>query len=152
MSDQPHAGMVTFAKDGIRFTYRVAAVVVRDGKILFERDPKRDLLFLPGGRVELLEAAEDAVARELHEELGAQVLVDRLLWVVENFFALDAERVHELGLYYLCRVRGELLRFESGRTFEWHKLEALPALDIRPAFLKTELTNLPAAPVCRIER
>lgn len=34
----------------------------------------------------MLEPAEEALRREIQEELGEEIGVDRLVWVAENFF------------------------------------------------------------------
>ena len=51
-----------------------------------------------------MEDAEKALAREMQEELGVDVCVDRLLWVVENFFNYQDNPYHELGLYFLMSI------------------------------------------------
>jgi len=56
--------MVTFKEGSSRFTYRVGAVVLRQGHVLLMRSVGEDVWFVPGGRVELGETAKDAVARE----------------------------------------------------------------------------------------
>ena len=45
--------MVTFSAGAMRFTYRVGAVVVREGHVLLMRNLSEDYWFTPGGRVEL---------------------------------------------------------------------------------------------------
>ncbi len=45
--------------------------------------------------MELLETSEEAVLREVQEELGVPAKVLRLLWLVENFWHLEDRRVHE---------------------------------------------------------
>jgi hypothetical protein len=45
--------MVTFSVGATRFTYRVAAVVVREGHVLLMRNLAEDYWFTPGSRVEL---------------------------------------------------------------------------------------------------
>jgi 8-oxo-dGTP pyrophosphatase MutT (NUDIX family) len=145
--------MITFDNADIRFTYRAAGVVIRDGAVLFERAVgDGGFLFLPGGRIELLESADQTVVRELQEELGVTVTAPRLLWFVESFFVLGPRRTHEVALYFLCGLPETHLRFEAGRTFEWHPLSSLASLDVRPAFLKADLLRLPAIPEHRVVR
>jgi 8-oxo-dGTP diphosphatase len=61
----------------------VAAVIVRDGTVLVcRRAPHKDAAGLwefPGGKVEAGETAQEALARELREELGVDVVVGALL-------------------------------------------------------------------------
>ncbi|MGH3109584.1 MAG: NUDIX hydrolase [Gaiellaceae bacterium] len=51
---------------------------------------------LLGGGVEFGERAEDAVARELREETGAEVRVGRHLGVLENLFTFEGKPWHEI--------------------------------------------------------
>ena len=62
---------LTFSLSGGCFNCRVAAVIVRDGKILAMQDDRSPYWYLPGGRVRLGETAQQALGRELEEELGA---------------------------------------------------------------------------------
>ncbi len=39
----------------------------------------------------------------MREELEVEVRVERLIWVVENFFEYQGMSPHELGLYFLMR-------------------------------------------------
>ena len=49
------------------FNYRVAAVIVNDGKILAQRNTKTNEYYLPGGRVVFGETSEEALLREIEE-------------------------------------------------------------------------------------
>ena len=45
-------------------------MIISDGKILAMQDERSPYYYLPGGRVMLGETAEEAVIREVQEELG----------------------------------------------------------------------------------
>src|SRR3954449_8179577 len=95
--------MITYRAQGGNFNFRVAGVLLdRTGeRVLIHRAPSEPFWTLPGGRVELMEPASEAFKREMLEELGADVQVERLLWVVENFFPYDGKRWHEIAFYFL---------------------------------------------------
>jgi 8-oxo-dGTP diphosphatase len=61
----------------------VAAVIIRDGCVLAcRRNPDRSaggLWEFPGGKVEPGESVEDALAREIREELGVEIEVGELI-------------------------------------------------------------------------
>jgi len=61
----------------------VAAVIIRDGRVLAcRRNRERSaggLWEFPGGKVELSESAEDALAREIREELGVEIEIGALI-------------------------------------------------------------------------
>jgi 8-oxo-dGTP pyrophosphatase MutT (NUDIX family) len=60
--------MVTFVSGQTRFTYRVAAIIVRGDHVLLMRNLAEDYWFVPGGRAEIGESAAKALAREITEE------------------------------------------------------------------------------------
>ena len=78
--------MITLRDESWLFQYRAAAILVRDGCVLLCRDNSNRLWYVPGGRVELGESS-DALVREMSEELKVSVQIERLVWVVETFWA-----------------------------------------------------------------
>ena len=146
-----------------RFNFRVAGVAIRDGQVLLHRGERDSYWSLPGGRAELLESTEETLRREMLEELGIAARVERLLWVVENFFTLDARKYHELSLYFLMtlppEVGGGETRFygeelEPRFIYEWHPLDGLGelALPLKPSFLYDGLPSLPEVPAHLVHR
>ncbi|MCL6580416.1 MAG: NUDIX domain-containing protein [Firmicutes bacterium] len=152
--------MISFSQGGTLFNYRVAGVAYRDDglggrRVLLHRSAKDDFWCLPGGRCELLEASREAVRREMREEIGVEVEVGRLLWVVEAFFA-DPEGknpCHELCFYYRIELPADFLR-TAGETFggrdgdlellfRWFSVRDVPELNLVPPFLRE---RLPAPP------
>ena len=67
------------------FNYRVAAVIVNDGKILAQRNIKPNEYYLPGGRVTFGETSEEALLREIKEELKIDITDYSPLWLNECF-------------------------------------------------------------------
>lgn len=61
-----------------------------------------------GGAVEPGETSQEAVAREIFEEVGLEIGNVRLLGVLENRFHLDGEPLHEVVFVYQGRFRNEL--------------------------------------------
>jgi 8-oxo-dGTP diphosphatase len=65
----------------------VGAVVLHDGQMLLVRrgnEPSEGTWAVPGGRVEYGETLHEAVVREVREETGVDVAVDRFLGFVER--------------------------------------------------------------------
>lgn len=147
--------MIAFDAGDARFNCRVVGVALHEGRVLLHRAETEDFWSLPGGRAELLEPATDTLRREMREELGVEVAVERLLWVVENFFDYDAKSYHELALYFLMTLphdsplrqqREPFLGDEEGLIliFRWHTLDELRRTTIYPTFLREALRSLPA--------
>ena len=61
---------ISFKSGNEKFNYRVCAMMISDGKILAMHDERSPYYYLPGGRVEIGETAENAVIREVQEELS----------------------------------------------------------------------------------
>ncbi len=93
----------------------VAGVVVReDGRVLTIKRADNGTWEPPGGVLELTEAPEDGVRREVYEETGVKIRVDRLTGVYKN----TARGI--VALVFRCRVEGgnEQLSDESAAV-EW---------------------------------
>jgi ADP-ribose pyrophosphatase YjhB (NUDIX family) len=146
--------MIALNQPGANFSLRTAAVAIHDGYVLLHRSEQDDFWSLPGGRCELLETAQDAIQREMREELGAEARVERLLWVLENFFCYDGVACHELGLYFLIDLGPAFAHYDPDVPFEgteeslrlvfrWFALDALQNVRLYPTFLRDALQDLP---------
>jgi len=156
--------MIRFDQGNRRFNYRVAGVAIHNDSVLLHRADHESFWTLPGGRAEHGETAEDTIRREMREELETDVHVDRLLWVVENFFEYDGLRYHELAQYFLIRfpegtapLRAEAFdRINAGVRFRFRwfpvRRDELDELALFPAFLSRGLTDLPRSVVHIVER
>ena len=140
------------------FNYRIVGVAVRGDEVLLHRAVTDDFWALPGGRAELREPAEATLRREMREELDVEVRVERLLWVVENFFTFRGVDHHELALYFLIDLPSDSLPATARRpfrgdeeglelVFEWHPRAGLDRVRLYPTFLREALHSLPETPV-----
>ena len=150
--------MITFSKGNIKFTYRVAAVIIHQHHVLLQHAVREGHWFLIGGRAELREAAQETIKREVREELNLDARVERLLWVVENFFARAEMLHHELGLYFLVSIPDNASIRAISQPFtrtdtdageelvlQWHPLDKLADAPLYPSFLQQALKALPEA-------
>ncbi len=88
---------------------RVGAIIQRDGRILMVANPKADYLYSVGGRIQFGETAEEAVIREVLEETGCRMAVDRLGFIHENYFYGDnasnrGKVIYEVSFFFYMRV------------------------------------------------
>lgn len=81
--------MTVPCEDGI-INLRVGAIIMMNGKILMVGNDRADYLYSVGGRIKLGETSEEAVVREVFEETGVKMEVDRLGFIHENYFYGDA--------------------------------------------------------------
>jgi 8-oxo-dGTP diphosphatase len=109
------------------FQVFVAAVMFdEDKKILLVKSTyKRFHLWgLPGGSLEYGEHPEKAVIREVLEETGLKICI-------EKFLLVNSWRPDRVGLYYLCRiVDGTFHPSDEVSEFAYFSVEDLP--DIHP--------------------
>lgn len=146
---------ISYKTESGKFNYRVCAVIISDGKILAMHDERSPYFYLPGGRVKMGETAEDAVIREVREELGIIAKIARPLWLNQAFFTEDVDhlRYHELCIYFLMDIsetdlleRGNEFTVNEGKRthiFEWLDFDQLKEEYFYPLFLKKEIFNLP---------
>jgi 8-oxo-dGTP diphosphatase len=111
----------------------VAALVLRDGEVLLtQRRADQDLPLLwefPGGKIERGESPEEALARELREELGVEVTVGRIWDVLYHRYpAYDVYM-----LVYRCSLTGGEPRPVEVADVRWVAPAALPEYAILPA-------------------
>lgn len=79
------------------------------------------LLSLIGGRVEMLESSDCAIKREVKEELGEEVEINKTLWIVENFFEYEKKNYHEISTIYLVRLPKESDIINKNKSFYRHE-------------------------------
>ncbi|MFB0842087.1 NUDIX hydrolase [Paenibacillus oleatilyticus] len=143
---------ITIKNQNEEFLLRVAGVLIKENKVLLHKTKKGNAWVLPGGRGEINEETGKTVIREFAEELGLNVKVARLLWIVENFNAYGEKNLHEHGIYYLVNseeaeitIRTEEfigLEKEVGIVYKWIELQELHNMKIYPRALKQILQNM----------
>lgn len=144
---------ISFKTDLGRFNFRVAALIIKNNRLLIHTLKNSSFYLLPGGRVDVGEDSETSLLRELKEELKINASIDSLLWVSEGFFTHNAERFHELGYYYSvqCTTPNSILEKDSfeiedeGNVFEfkWVPLDKLKDIEFYPLFIKDRILDLP---------
>jgi len=148
--------MISVHLHGQRFQVRAAAIVLHEGHLLVHRAPGDPYWALPGGRVEVGEAASATVVREMKEELGEDVACGALLHIAENFFDLSGQRNHEIGFYFLVSLAQGSQLLDTSRIyrgieshleleFRWFPVAQLASINLRPTFLHASLAADPPA-------
>lgn len=110
-----------------------AAIIIQDGKILLTRRPddKRHpgMWEFPGGKVDPGESPEDALRRELLEELGVAASVDKIFEVVYYRYEWGAVLI----LAYSCTIASGPLKNLGVAEHRWVLPGDLACYDILPA-------------------
>jgi 8-oxo-dGTP pyrophosphatase MutT (NUDIX family) len=140
-----------------QFKFRVSALVFHEGRLLTTAYQDADYCYLPGGKVQIGEAAETAMHRELVEELGRDLPVGDPVLIAESLYdhAGDAALRHELTFYFRLDIPPGLgpddltAQPEEGHEFRWIPLDRLAESTFRPSELIGILPELatPGRPV-----
>ena len=112
-----------------------AALVGDDGRVLLQQRPPgrhmEGLWEFPGGKVDDGELPEEALVRELEEELG--IAVDAASLVPAAFASADAGEKHLLLLLYICRSWHGAPEALHASDLLWVRPDEMPALPMPPA-------------------
>lgn len=110
----------------------VAAIIVRDRRIFATQrgyGEWKDWWEFPGGKIEHGETPEDALKREIREELATEIEVDELLTTVEY----DYPKFHLTMHCYLCTIISGDLSLLEHEDARWLALDELDCVKWLPA-------------------
>lgn len=136
--------------DGL-VSLRVGAIILKDNKVLMVKNEKTEYLYSVGGRIQFGETAEEAVVREVYEETGVNLEVDRLGFVHENYFWGDApinrgKLIYEVARFFYMKtphdfepIAADFIDGNSKEHLVWVPLDT--DIQMYPEFFKTELSN-----------
>ncbi len=112
-----------------------AALVDADGRVLLAQRPKgkqlEGLWEFPGGKVDAGERPEDALIRELGEELG--VVVKAACLAPLTFASHSYDDFHLLMPLYVCRKWEGFVQPLDGQTLKWVRPKDMRAYPMPPA-------------------
>ena len=133
---------------------RVAGVLIRNGKLLVQRERNGNEYALPGGHVKIGEVMTDSLIREFAEETGANIECRKLLWTEECFWEQRGKMIHNISFYYQINLCSESDIHDNGMFFNqldnkkvvfgWIPVEEIDFMTIYPDFLKQAIRNLDA--------
>ena len=120
--------------------------------MLFVKSAIGDYFYMVGGGVQLGETSETCIEREIYEETGMHTCVERLAVICENFFkgvggTIDGLDCHTIEFYYYMKALDEDLKLcknktDDGEQLVWLPLEEIASKEIKPAFLKENISNI----------
>ena len=136
--------------DGI-LNIRVGAIIMKDGKLLMVGNERANYLYSVGGRIKFGETAEEAIVREVFEETGVKMEIDRLGFVYENYFYGDApsnlgKLIYEISFFFYMKVPSDFAPISESFTednskehLKWVSLDE--DIKMYPEFFRKELKN-----------
>jgi 8-oxo-dGTP pyrophosphatase MutT (NUDIX family) len=136
-------------------TGRAGGIFTTDGLVLLQRKVADDFWAVPGGRIAAGDSSEQALLREIKEEMNWEPPRLNLICILEHQFDHAGESYHQYGFYYLVpaielreqypHAPGEEFRgYEPDFIFCWVPQSGLDEVAIRPAVLTDLLREPPA--------
>ena len=114
----------------------VAALIEKDNKILIAKRSTGDSNVLgkwefPGGKIEPGESSQEALKREIQEELGVSIVIDQFFCTAEYEYTSFHLTMH----CYLCHIEvGEMMLHEH-KSAKWLTSQSLDCVEWLPADL-----------------
>lgn len=148
---------ILYRSEEFVFSYRIAGVLKQDQRILLQK-PQNDVGYsIPGGHVRRGETSQEALIREFKEEIDADIHIEKLLFVGENFFPWGHRTCQQISLYYqislrddrqipldgVFKVADELENMQIDLDFCWIPLSELKNVKFYPSNLVDDLITLP---------
>ena len=111
----------------------VVAAIIRKGDRIFATQRGygewKDWWEFPGGKMEAGETPEEALVREIREELSAEISVDEFLCTVEYQYPAFLLTMH----CYLCSLVTEALHLNEHEAAKWLTKDELDGVKWLPA-------------------
>ena len=140
-----------FAGDKYTCGIRTAGVLIKDNKILVQREKNGNEYALPGCHIKIGETLKDGLVREMAEELGVGIKCVRQLWSEECFWKWNGRQAHTIAFYYRIELcdgsdipEGVSVsqKDNCNVVIEWLPIDELRNVTVYPDFLKEEIYHL----------
>ena len=128
-------------------TIEVVAAIIRKGDKIFATQRGygdfKDWWEFPGGKMEAGETPEEALVREIKEELSTDISVDKFLYTVDY----DYPNFHLTMHCFMCSLLCEALHLNEHEAARWlrkediHSVNGLPADEILLPMIIEELNG-----------
>ena len=137
-----------------RLKLRVTGIIIHNNKILLETYEDGVYCF-PGGTINLNETSEEAIIRELKEEIDKDFVIDSLVSICEEFYKSNKdEKTHCINFYYKMNFKDEndinsidMNRLENDHGYmnqhhyKWVDIKDLDSIKIVPIEIKKEIMS-----------
>lgn len=124
----------------------VVAAIIRKGDKIFATQRGygdwKDWWEFPGGKMEVGETPEDALVREIKEELSTEIKIDKFLYTVDY----DYPAFHLTMHCYMCSLPCEALHLNEHEDAKWlegkdiYSVKWLPADEVLIPMIVNELS------------
>lgn len=120
--------------DNMKTIRVVAAIIIDDGKVFATQrgyGEFKDGWEFPGGKIDAGETPEEALIREIKEELDTEIVVKELLDTVEY----DYPKFHLSMDCFICKIKSGELVLKEHEASKWLTKETLNSVEWLPADL-----------------
>ena len=110
----------------------VAAIIRKDNKVFATQrgyGSWKDWWEFPGGKMEPGETPEEALVREIEEELSTRISVDKFLYTVDY----DYPQFHLTMHCYMCSLLTDALHLNEHEAARWLRVDELRTVNWLPA-------------------
>lgn len=107
-----------------------AVIQNKENKILLvlrKKAPEAGCWSLPGGKVDYMETIENAIIREIKEELGVDIEITRLVCVTNHI--IQTEDIHYVAPTFAARITNGEVRNREPHALEkvhWFAIDEIP--------------------------
>ncbi len=131
---------------------RVAGIAVKDDRVLIHRRKDDHYWTFPGGGCKFYETTIDALERELLAEIGAEIEIERLVFIVENLYLKKNIPNHEIEFFYKINlgdsfsIEDEYFYGKEGKetlVFYWCPISNVENIRLYPKCLRKSVSDLP---------
>ena len=113
----------------------VAAIICKDGAYFATQRGYGEfegMWEFPGGKIELGESRESALKREIQEELGIDITVNKFLCTTDY----DYSSFHLTMHCYLCSIESGEIELREHKSARWLTVDMLDSVEWLPADLE----------------
>ena len=131
--------------ENIKYNFRVGLLLEREDEVFVEFNPKIDFTTLPGGRIKALESSKEGLRREMLEEMGIEININKLKMksLLENFFEYNGVKYHEVYILYSLKVSKNDKKYYDNKKnidseqsyYRWIKKDKLKEVNLLPEVL-----------------
>lgn len=131
---------IKYENNNYKFIYRVSALIYNfdESKLLLFYGNDMKHYMLPGGKVKEFEISEDAIKREIKEEIGNNNFKFTFVGVSEELVNKKENKIHIITFIYKCKYN-EVIKeneFKSKESewinFKWVNIKNLHKYNIKP--------------------
>ncbi len=145
---------IDIKNDKVHFKFRVSAIIIKNNMILLTKSINNEGYRFPGGHVKIGESTEEAIVREVKEEVGLSVKVKNLYSVLELIYKdKKSSKIYQEINYYYVIESSEFKNFddfeinevdngeEKCHKYKWFNLCEIDKINLKPEKMAEYLKN-----------